>query len=113
LEESLGYQIFTKRLEAAGTEVTLPLAMFLVSLCDSPGKVVLWAYTVQVIKVSREIEGRPVKMEDLAEVFPWGFPTEKGYEEAWEEQKKDGAPHGNMVDDFRNWPGVVLEEPVA
>lgn len=109
LESSMGYKIFDKRLEVAGIEVTLPLAMFLVSLCDSPGNVVMWAYTVNVIRVARNIEG-PVTVSDFAEAFPMGIPTDEGLQKAWEEQKvNDGSMTGNLVDNFENWAGVVVE----
>jgi len=107
LESSLGYKIFDKRIQAAGLDVTLPLVMFLVSLCENPAHVVMWAYTLNVIKATKGIEGRPVATEDFANAFPMGIPTEDGYKTSWNEQKQTGEPVGNSVDNFENWPGVV------
>ena len=107
LEQSMALKVFEKRLEAAGVECTLPLAMFLTSMCDNPAKVVMWAYTVNLIRVADGLSG-PVTIEDMTRHFAWGFPLDSEYSKIWDEQKKEGQPLGNMVDNFENWPGVVV-----
>lgn len=108
LDTSRGFKILEKRLEAAGVEVTLPLMMFLTSLCDKPGMVVVWAYTLNVIRVTRNVEG-PVGTSEFAHAFPMGIPTDDVYQAAWNEQKvNDDSPTKNLVDNFKNWPGLDM-----
>jgi hypothetical protein len=103
-EDHLGAQVFLRRLEVTGTEVSVPLTLFLLSMCKTPGDAVMWAYTVHAIAVTHGLD--KVSTNELAEAFPMGFPTEESIEQAWGSQKKEGEPAGNMVDNWDNWPGI-------
>lgn len=77
--------------------------MWIATICDTPGDAVMWAYTLACLKANR-VDADPI-MEDvitiraLGEIFPYGFPTKKGREIVWEQQK--GYTHGvNTVDNF-------------
>ena len=111
LKDSPGYQILKTRLEAfkKNFSPTLDIGIlpqvFCALMCDRPGTVVMWAYTLNEIFVK---SGQPVTMAALANAFPWGFPTEDEMHKAWEAQKVERpkdvpfAPD-NGVDYFENW----------
>ena len=102
----LGLQILQGRLEWAGIadKVSFPVKMFISCLCDRPGKVVMWAYTLAHI-----LEKNPglakVNMAALAEEFPVGFPDDDVCHACWDAQK--GHPHGekrdNLMDVLEWW----------
>lgn len=105
----MSYLILTSRLEAFKTgfsptlDIDVAVKIFCALLCDSPGKVVMWAYTLNELFVK---QGRKVTMEDWINEFPMGVPTEEEYQAMWELQKIKGPTNGgsdNMIDDFRNW----------
>lgn len=104
VQASPQYQIISSRLGIAGSKASIPVILFLSTLCNSPGKCVVWAYTLQMMRAIRGIEG-PVKMEDLSYTFPMGFPVESEYSAAWSEQNSM-SENGNFVDKYDNWPKV-------
>ena len=94
----LALAILLKRIRVAApaTPVRTATVLFLTSLCDSPGTVVLWAF--YLVKRGAEL-GRAVRIADLAmDDFPDGFPTRDGYTAIWDEQK--GIRHGRSVDNL-------------
>lgn len=101
------YAVLYKRLEVFGIadKVKKQLMFFLAILCDSPGKAVMWAYTLAYMYAKG---GRVLDMTEFAYTFPMGVPTEESYRMAWEAQKSHAtggeAPMGNWIDDFKNWP---------
>lgn len=101
----LGLKIMAKRLEVWGVSFDPFLGMFVLCLCDRPGKIVLWCYTIGLME--KEL-GRPPTIEDFSmRFFPMGVPTEEEYSRIWDDQKEtvkdaeDGleAPLGNWLDD--------------
>ena len=89
--------------DASDILVRVPTLLFVSYLCATPGRCVLWAYTLAVL--TRDL-GRAVRVSDLADRFPWGFPTDEGCLAIWDAQKQD---RGNHLDS----PEVWLAEPVA
>lgn len=86
-------------------DVTLSkgLAIFTLAISDRPGTIVLWAYTYH--QMYREL-GRMVTIDDFANVFPMGIPTEKAMEQIWEDQKaytRGEKSNRNLIDDKVNW----------
>lgn len=105
----MSYLILTNRLEAFKNgfsptlDIDVGVKIFCALLCDRPGKVVMWAYTLNELFVK---QGRKVTMEDWINEFPMGVPTEEEYSAMWELQKiKKPTRLGgdNMIDDFSNW----------
>ena len=103
----MSYLILTSRLEAfkkgfsPTLDIDVAVQIFCALLCDRPGKVVMWAYTLNEMFVK---QGRKVTMEDWINEFPMGVPTEDEYSAMWELQKvKPPAKGDNMIDDFSNW----------
>jgi len=102
-------QIFEKRLSWPACQsqqcafVSVPCALMVLTLAGgSPGKIVMWAYTInRMYQRKRDL----ITMDDLAHYFPWGFPTEQQEHTLWDAQK--GCRHGrkcdNMVDQIDTW----------
>ena len=94
-------QIFESRLRGTGVKVSFWTALFVISLGKgSPGMAVMWAYA---IKRLYEKTGECVDIRAFAEAFPVGVPTEEFADLLWDEQKREGAPLGNGLDDRKNW----------
>lgn len=96
------YLVLSKRLEGFNTispklEVDTAVQIMCTMLCDTPGKAVIWAYTLNELFVKL---GHEVAMDDWVNEFPDGVPMEEEYQRVWEAQKSGGA---NMIDDFKNW----------
>lgn len=86
------------RMRAGGDVlVRLPAIILVSCFCRSPGDCVLWAYTLVVL--TQQL-GRAVRVPDLAEAFPWGFPTEEGARLIWDAQKDS---EGNRLDRPESW----------
>jgi hypothetical protein len=94
--------ILKQRLEWSRTDVSHGCFLFVASMCDRPGKIVMWAYALahmaEIIKVDRMIG-----MNDFAEYFPMGVPSEDAQRRCWEHQKQEGAPNSNLLDELKNW----------
>jgi len=101
-EQSFLYQVLVKRLEVCSpkSKFSIPLLAFVSTICDRPGTIVMWAYTLHMM-ASQLAEPRMVKLEDLAKVFPMGFPTEEEYERVWDGQK--GEKGVNLLDVEETW----------
>ena len=110
LEGCMPYQILKRRLEAFKQSLSptldvgvLPMVLCS-SLCESPGKAVLWAYTLNEIFAKT---GQPVTIRNFVDHFPMGFPTEEAYKKCWDAQKcvrgENGNTTDNAVDNFETW----------
>lgn len=103
LENDFSYKLMSKRLKMAKVPVSIWALLFLTTLCNSPGKLVMYAYVCCIIFKKN---GRGVTIQDLAEEFPVGFPTEDATRECWDSQK--GLEHGiknvdNLLDTREPW----------
>jgi len=101
-EKSFLYQVLVKRLEVCSpkSKFSIPLLAFVSTIGDRPGTIVMWAYTLHMM-ATQLAEPRMVKLEDLAKVFPMGFPTEEEYEQVWDGQK--GEKGINLLDVEETW----------
>lgn len=97
----LGYQILKKRLAYYQIPVTDPAILFVSSLADRPGIVVMYAAVLAAIYAKEQKE---VNIDMVATAFPVGFPKEERLHEVWEGQKiHDGAGPDNMLDRHHGW----------
>lgn len=107
IEEALGEQgmaifaiaVMIKRLQNVKplSNYSLNAILFVTSLCDSPGKVVMWAYTL----AEETRKGGVCNMSALVDLFPHGFPTDAGYSQIWDAQKLSREERGDGWND--NW----------
>jgi len=110
------YMVMTSRLESfkeisPTLDVGIGPQMFCTMISDRPGKIVMWAHTLNELFVK---QGRQVTMSDWAMSFPMGVPTEEEYERMWDLQKVTPEPGifatDNMVDDFKSWSLPKVQE---
>jgi len=97
--------VLCQRLSWAGVEVSLPSALFAAYM--SVGRhqhLLLWAYT---LKHLHERLGRAVRVPDLVQAFPQGFPTDAGIRNAWDSQK-DGDR--NQLDGKQIWAAAAKND---
>jgi hypothetical protein len=96
------YKILKGRLEWAGFDqcMTTDLLLWCCFLCNSPGKVVMWAW--QLAYLSKNVYNGPISMTQWTDEFPMGVPTDEVYRDTWELQKDGGA---NLLDRLKYWPG--------
>lgn len=80
-----------KRAEYIGLEVSDQAKVFLMFETKSPGTAVMYLYALRSKFTS-------VTMNDLANVFPNGFPTEDTLEKMWDKQK--GYTYNDSVDNY-------------
>lgn len=85
------YQLIEKRAEYIGLELSDQAKVFLMFETKSPGTAVMYLYALRSKFTS-------VTMNDLANVFPEGFPTEDTLEKMWDKQK--GYTYGAKVDNY-------------
>jgi len=97
-----GCRIIKSRLDRAGVKYSLACLIFCSFLCDSPGKAVMWAYTL--FKMYQK-EQEEITLNKLVESFPWGFPTDDSQRECWDAQKgyKLGIKVDNVLDSPESW----------
>ncbi|PZU95550.1 MAG: hypothetical protein DI527_00650 [Chelatococcus sp.] len=94
---------------APGMQVREPTLLFLVTICDTPGNVTMWAF--YLVRRTRQL-GRAVSVVDLAKDFPFGFPTSEAMRELWDEQKGEpGSRVDNRLDDPSEWAAPAAEAP--
>lgn len=96
----VGLQILRQRCKIAGIEVSEWTLLWLTTLCDSPGKCVMWAHSLVV--ATRKL-GKVVTIAEWAELSPNGVPTDGAYSDFWRTQKQDGAPLNNYLDAAEAW----------
>ena len=86
-------------------QVSLCTLLFLACTIDRPGVAVQWAYALTRMY---DRKGGVINVQDLADAFPNGFPTEEAKSEIWDDQK--GSRHkmetpfgGNILDMKEAW----------
>lgn len=82
-----------------GLRVTGCAATWVLYISNSPGAVVLWAWTLRDMWLKTK---QTVDMEMWTYQFPFGVPTPVEYERLWDAQKGVG-PGGNRLDDPLVW----------
>ncbi len=100
LKNSPSLRIIHQRVvEWGNAQVSTAVAIFLAYLSeesdDNSGKAILWSYTVTCMHYSLK---KMVTMNDLAQEFLFGFPTDRGIRDIWKKQKEVDAPNGNLLD---------------
>lgn len=93
-------KILLQRL-SLNSEVTIsePLALWILSLCDRPGLIVMWAYTL--VRMQQRNPGKILNMTVWTHHFPSGLPTNQAMIDAWNGQKSDMG--GNLLDTREVW----------
>lgn len=98
------FAVFAQRLKAAKIEnvrYSYFTVLFLASLCTTPGEAVLWAWSL--FRATAKAD-KAIKVYDLADSFPMGFPTEEAIHEAWDAQKGEpGSGIDNRLDREEAW----------
>lgn len=84
LKDAFAYKVFEARAKHFGLVTTPGLAAFIVSMCKSPGEVVMWAVVLRRMQVTH---GGPVTIDKLCSVFPFGFPSRQDMGNLWDQQK--------------------------
>lgn len=97
-------QVMKKRLDAAKAMVDDHLWVFVSMICNSPGKVVMWAYTLTLMYVRKESK---LLFKDYLDQFGKGIPTDEALRRCWDTQKDADCPLGNWLDDMDNWPKLA------
>lgn len=96
-------QILYSRIGLANVRITLELALWCSILSESPGIIVLWAWTLRELSIL--YAGREVTMTDWTQHFPMGVPTPEEYSRVWQAQKVSGNPD-NGLDAVAVWKAV-------
>jgi hypothetical protein len=99
--EELGFsgKVLERRLAACTTaKITKGLAVLVVIMSNgNPGNLVMWAYTFHKMN-----KGQVLTINDFANEFPMGVPSEEGFSAVWDSQK-NSVNGGNLIDDVKNW----------
>lgn len=99
-------QVIQKRWELAGIGERFrinPSVLLLVTMqCRTPGVAVMYAHTLKELAL-RKGAGVAYTIDDLVDDFPHGFPGDVSLREAWDAQKRQGAPGGNYLDTQEAW----------
>lgn len=104
----VGLLILDKRLQWAGIadKVSFAVKLFIATISDRPGKVVMWAFTlVHMLELGKNLSNGRVTMNTLANQFPMGFPGDDAEHECWRAQKGEahGAKCDNLMDVREEW----------
>lgn len=100
-------KVFYKRLEAYGGKATIGAVVVCAAMADGlPGNMVMYAHTISRLY---KLDGKVVDVGVLANVFPTGFPNERGLSDVWDAQKGKGwdEPVDNMLD----YPDLLTDDP--
>jgi hypothetical protein len=87
-------QIFCNRAKLIDLDMAGNAALFICSICESPGTLVMYAYALRSWQVRHQ--NRKITMDVIGkELFPMGFPSIQSLSHAWDSQKVGG---GNLLD---------------
>ena len=104
IKENFIFNILNKRLIYFKVPVDDWLKVFISTLCDSPGKAVMWAYAL--FQMHKKIQ-RELNVHDFSEIqyFGMGLPEESEYKRIWDLQKvkPDYPKSDNALDDPEYW----------
>jgi len=97
------------RLSWSNLSISLPMAAWITMVSRSPGEIVMWAWTLRDIILSKGVESKsdPMSLQDWADRFPMGLPSQAMFDYVWESQKVSSAPNGNGLDDIRVWKSIT------
>ena len=82
-------------------EMTEPLQLMIAQISGSAGNVIMYLTYLQYR--AKKLDKRKLSIEDFANIFPMGFPTNKSLQDAWDSQKVNRSadnPNGsdNLLD---------------
>ena len=93
-----GKVLFQRLKVCSEAKIEKGLAVLIVVMANgNPGNLVMWAYTMHKMN-----KGSLITINDFAEKFPFGVPSEEGFSEVWDSQK-DTVNGGNLIDVSANW----------
>lgn len=99
-------QVMKKRWEVAGIgerfNISAGVHLLISTQCNTPGVAVMYAHTLKELAL-RKGAGATYTIDDLVDDFPQGFPGDVSLREAWDAQKRSGAPGGNYLDTQEAW----------
>jgi len=108
LKAERGGAILVSRLKYHNVDVS-PFAMaFMLTLCESPGKIVQWAHTCACLQATTKTQ---VTLVDLLNTFGFAVPKETEYRRLWDMQKRPRASMGesdNWLDVPSFWPELPI-----
>lgn len=92
-EHLFEYQMLKKRCEYLGIASKPSAILFVATIADRPGVLVMYASALAAL-------GRSMTMDGLASTFPMGFPDDEHIRTMWDEQKGylSGFPSDNTLD---------------
>lgn len=89
IKKTFLYRIIDSRADHIGLKLTDQLKTFLMFATKSPGSAVMYLYVLRS-------KSENMTMQDLAILFPMGFPSDDSLQEMWDLQK--GYVNGETVD---------------
>ena len=99
LKAAFPYQVAIKRFEALGVNVSPAVVAFIACVCSNPAQIVMYVMAIKGAYLIDKVRGGGTfTMDNLAHLFPNGFPTEQQLSEAWDRQK--GTEPGSMIDNM-------------
>ena len=96
-------QVYAKRLEAYGVNITGGLFLLTLLSMRGPGDAVMWAVTFKKMMIDQKLE--MVKCTEWSHLFPYGLPSENALMVCWDNQK--GHVHGIDADNLMDSPQVI------
>lgn len=92
------FRIMEKRLENIFSyTMTDELKLFITILSETPGNSVMYLWYLQYVSKKKNIQH--FSLENLASIFPTGFPREKDLKQLWDEQKINRTNDFDMFSD--------------
>lgn len=85
IQKAFTFQVFNMRANSLDLKITPWAAVMVASLCDSPGKAVMYAHILA--HRAREQKLELFTLMDVVTTFPNGFPKEDILNEVWDSQK--------------------------
>lgn len=92
---SFGFRLFAGRMHPS-TQLTIEAFWFILDMCKGAGDAVMWCYTLH--RMHQANGGKLITLQELANQFPFGFPTEDALHRCWRYQK--GSTHGLKIDNL-------------
>lgn len=81
-------------------EITFDAFLLVLSLCSSPGEVVMWSYTLhRLFEKTKSL----ITIAVLANEWAYGFPTQETMKKFWDSQKCPGKRPDNLLDYASTW----------
>lgn len=108
--DNLAYAIMRSHGYRLGLNLPVPTALFVATLSGSPGDCVMYAHVLRRYQQLHP-EATPLKMADLAEVFPFGFLSKGSMSRYWELQKDASCPLGNYLDMVVGTAAIPMDSP--